>query len=470
MAVRHKRTSTKIGDENQTWRRDLVNYISRRMQATKTPALSIALLGKNGIVYSNGFGLRDMEKMYPADSNTLYGVGSVTKSFTALAIMQLQGRGLLDVHDKIEKHLPEFGPDSVLRHTEIHHLLNHSSGFPTLNVAEVTLMREFGNDTSFIPMSDFDDFVDIIEAAGDERVAQPGKKFMYWNEGYTILGRIIEKVSGEEYSEYVKKHILEPLGMNRSGFGPELTAGDENGATFYDRAPDARHKPKVLKGHELDVAAGGLISSAVELCHYIQMMLSGGALGSKKIISDKLLAEMTKPTIDSEQPTEFGGAHYGYGWSTVDNFFGHKMVSHSGDVGVSSAYVGYVPDLKIGVAVACNVGDGPSSSIGVYALACLMGKNAEKDVQTVVAQNLAEKLTGEFKDYRDFTTLSISAWGPGYLKAEFKSNEMNYSMPILFDGGKLYTVNNYRRFPIFHRTLPDGRVELLFERHRFVKK
>lgn len=469
MTVR-KQTAGTDGRGAGKWERGLANYVSRRMQDTKTPSVSIALVRGEKIVYSRGFGSRCVEKLLPSDGNTLYGIGSITKSFTALAIMQLQEKGLLNVHDRIGKHLPEFGQESVLGQTEIYHLLTHSSGLPTLNVAEVALMREFGTDTSFVPLGRYEDFIDLVEASESERVAPPGKKFLYWNEGYTILGKIVEKASGERYTEYIKKHILEPLGMGRSGFGEELTSRDDNAATFYNRSADGKIAPTALKAQEMDVAAGGLITSPVELCNYLRMMMSGGSLGSRKVVSSKLLGEMTTDTIDEEQPSEFGDAFYGYGWSVVEDFFGHRLVSHGGDVGVSSAYAAFIPDLGIGVAVECNAGDGPMSNIGLYALACMIGKRPEEELRFVAAQNLSERIAGEYTDYRHFTTLTVTPWGPGFLKAEYKSGEMVFSMPLIIEDGLLYTINNYSRFALPYRTLPDGRMELLFERHRFVRK
>lgn len=453
-----------------SWSRGLSSYASRRMQGTKTPSVSISVLSGGEVVYSRGFGSRSLEKLLPSDGNTLYGIGSITKSFTALAIMQLREKGMLDIHDSIGKFLPEFGTDSVLAHTQISHLLTHSSGLPTLNVAEVALMREFGEDTSFIPLGGYADFLDMVEASGQERVAPPGKKYMYWNEGYTILGKIIEKVSGERYTDYIRAHILEPLEMRRSGFGEELTSRDGNAATFYKRSADGKCTPNVLKAQELDVAAGGLISSTAELCSYMQMMMSDGLVRGRKILAPSLVSEMLEPAIDEEQVSEFGDVFYGYGWSVTDNFFGHRLVSHGGDVGISSAYVCYVPDLGIGVAVACNAGDGPMRHIALYALAALMGKPPEKSLQYLAAQDLADAIAGEYADYRNFTTLAVSPWGAGFMKGEFKSGEQSFSFPLLIEGGGLYTISEYHRQVIPHRVLPDGRMELLYERHRFVRK
>ena len=453
----------KLGDK-------IYRYVSKRMQVTKTPAMSISLFSGNRMVYSRGFGNRDMAGLLPADEKTLYGVGSVTKSFTALAILQLMEKGLLDVHDRISRFLPEFGSDSPLGDVEIFHLLNHTSGLPTLNVAEITLMREFGDDTSFIPLAGYGDFVDIILSSADERVAPPGKKFLYWNEGYTILGRIIEKLSGASYIDCIRKQILGPLEMRRSGFGQEAMGIDGNAATLYKYSEDGKHKQALLRSQTSDVAAGGLVSSTEELCNYLRFMISGGTYKGRSLISHKLLNEATTRGVKAGEDSQFGSPVYGYGWMIADNFFGHRLVSHSGDVGISSSYVGFIPDLDIGVAVASNIGDGPNSNVGVYALATLAGVDADSALDYVAVQNMSDELIGVYSDFRGYTTLTVSAWGPGYLKGEYRSNEMTFSMPLMFDRRSLYTISNYSRTPVDWRVLPDGRKELLLERHRFVKK
>lgn len=469
MAAKRERTPPK-SPVIYPWGRRLANFVSQRMQKSKAPAVSIALLSDDRIAYSRGFGYRDTEKLLPSDGDTLYGIGSVTKSFTSLAVLQLQERGLLQIHDKVGKFLPEFGIGSPMAEVEIHHLMNHSSGLPTLNVAEITLMRQFGSDTSFVPMASYGDFVEFINSASGERIAPPGRKFLYWNEGYTMLGKIIETVSHQKYSDYVGTHILKPLGMERSGFGEEAVSGDGNAATFYLPSPDGKHKPTPLRSQEFDIAAGGLISSPNELCKYLRMMHGGGALGSRRIVSSALLKHAITGTVVDDRRGEFGETFYGYGWSVADDFLGHTLISHGGDVGISSAYVGFVPDSGIGVAVTSNIGGGPNSAIGGYALACLLGGDPDRDIKSIAGEALAERVRGEYTDYRGYTTLTVTEWGAGYLKAEFKSNEMSYSMPIIAEGTELYTITNYHRSPVGVRMLADGGVELLLERHRFIRR
>jgi CubicO group peptidase (beta-lactamase class C family) len=319
-------------------------------------------------------------------------------------------------------------------------------------------------------MASYGDFVEFINSAGGERIAPPGKKFLYWNEGYTMLGKIIETVSHQKYSDYVGTQILKPLGMERSGFGEEAASGDGNAATFYLPSPDGKHRPMQLRSQELDIAAGGLISSTIELCKYLRMMLGGGAIGSRKIVSTALLKQAITGTVVDDLHGEFGEILYGYGWSVADDFLGHTLISHSGDVGISSAYVGFVPDSGVGVAVASNTGGGPNSAIGVYALACLLGGDPDKDIKSIAGEALAERVKGVYTDYRGYSSLTVTEWGAGYLKAEFKSNEMNYSIPIIVEGTELYTITNYHRSPVGIRMLAGRGVELLLERHRFIKE
>lgn len=447
----------------------LSGYISEMMQAARVPAMSISVLRGNELVYSRGFGHRDMQALLPADGSTLYGIGSVTKSFASIAVLQLHERGLVDIHAKIGTYLPEFGGKSPLADAEVHHLMSHSSGIPTLNVAEISLARQFGDDTSFIPMASYEDFVHIVNASSSERVAAPGRRFLYWNEGYTILGRLVEKVTGESFESYVRKNLLIPLGMPRSGFGEVCTAGDPDAATFYDRKRDGRLVAKQLRTQLFDAAAGGIISSMTELCNYMRMLMGGGAIAGNRVISSDLLEESFTGDVDSGQPTQFGNSRYGYGWIIADNFFGHRIVYHSGDVGISSAFVAFVPDLLTGVAVASNTGGGPNSLVGLYALALAAGRRPD-ELDFVRAQRLSSRLAGEYSDYMGYTSLTVSEWGAGFMKAEFRSDEVEYSMPFIVEGGEVYTMAGYNRMKVYCRELSDGRMEIVFDRHRFLKR
>ena len=182
----------------------LESFILDKISETRLPGLSIAIIEDSNIVYSRAFGYRDIKSGLPSTPNTLYGIGSVTKSFTALAVMQLVEKELLDVDDPVEKYVPlnlkVFG-ESV----KIHHLLTHSSGIPALAYAEAFIRGVLGDTDSWLPLSKPEDIIVFMKDADKWAVAKPGEKFYYLNEGYVLLGQIISRLSGLRYEKYVEE-------------------------------------------------------------------------------------------------------------------------------------------------------------------------------------------------------------------------------------------------------------------------
>ncbi|RLI31471.1 serine hydrolase, partial [Candidatus Bathyarchaeota archaeon] len=253
----------------------LEGFIVKTMAEAHVPGLSIALVKDGEVVYARGFGARNLEKNVPATPNTLYGVGSCTKSFTALAIMQLVEEGRLDLEDPVGKYVPlKLGMKE--KPIRIHHLLTHSSGIPSLGVAVILITRMTGREEHWIPMSSLEDFLRHLNGASGEVAAEPGERFFYFNSGYTLLGEVVERVSGMRYEEYVRERILKPLRMNRSTFLKEEFEKDPDTMTAYWKEKDGSLTPTVHPFHKFIYAPGGLLSSVMELTNYLTMNINGG--------------------------------------------------------------------------------------------------------------------------------------------------------------------------------------------------
>ena len=165
-------------------------------------------------VHAAGFGARDPQRNLPATPDTLYGIGSVTKSFVAIAILQLAEQGKLRLDDPVTLHVPlELGrPGQPIT---IRHLLTHSPGFPNLGTSTILISRGLGSDTG-IPMSSAADFYRFVNGAKDEVAFAPGEHFFYNNAAWRMLGHIVQERSGIPFHRYVKERVLDPLGMTRS--------------------------------------------------------------------------------------------------------------------------------------------------------------------------------------------------------------------------------------------------------------
>jgi len=413
----------------------LEQAIASMMVQYKIPGASIACSVDDKIIYNKGFGARNLTKNLPATPHTLFGFGSNSKSYTALAIMQLVEDGKLNVEDPVENYVP-FKLGKKNNPITIHHLLSHSSGIPALGSGdEVLICRLDELDEYWIPMSSWDDFYTFINGASQELIADPGEKFAYLNEGYMILQAIVEKVTNMKYVEYIKQKILNPLKMERSTFLKEDCENDKDIATcHYGEVKDGLVTdvlPKVYPFHELIYGAGGLLSSATEQINYLRMNMNNGEFDGEKIIDAASLEWMHKIHIETdlvrERLGDFGREGYGYGWVILEDFFGHKIVAHSGNTMVCGSSLMFVPEKKIGIAMAANTNRASSLLLGIPILmiTTFLGKNPIKDIPFVTLDEKLDKLIGVYETYKGIHKLSIIKRG-GLLYIEVEDKRITF--------------------------------------------
>lgn len=376
----------------------LEDFISEKMSRTHLPGLSIAIVKNGEVVYSRGFGFRDLEHGSRATPDTLYAIGSVTKSFTALSIMQLVEKGKLGLDEPISKYVPS-NFKSKGETIKVLHLLSHASGIPSLGYGEALAAFRLGIDDKWLPIASYEDFFTFMSEADEWSLSRPGEKWFYSNEGYAILGYIVEKVSGMSYGNYVKKNILEPLQMNRSFFGKEEVEADSEAATPYLITANGEIK-KSAYVYNLIYSDGlcGIKSNVQDLARYITLYLNGGKHEGRTLLSSKLIEEMEKPRI-TEPVQIFGGEAYCYGLRTIPSFFGNKLIWHSGSVIVATAYVGFIPEKNMGIALLANGRGYPLSQIGQYGLALMLGESPE-NLPFINMERSLDLLTGLYETYR----------------------------------------------------------------------
>ena len=443
-------------------------FAFEKMSKTGIPGLSIAVVNRDGVIYARGIGFRDVEKGLRATPRTSYCVGSVTKSFTALAIMQLAEKGVLSLDDPVEEYVPlkvrPFGEQ-----VRIWHLLTHSSGIPALAYAEALIRNVVGDEKTWVPLASPEDVLTFMSDAEGWVECRPGERFFYLNEGYVLLGHVIEKASGMRYEEYVRESILKPLKMERSYFSREEFDADEDKATPYliDKE-GARRASTYPFGISAD---GGLISNAMDLANYLRMFLNRGEFEGSRLISEESVKEMEEPRV--KLPYElFGNEAYGYGWSITPDFLGRKLVGHSGSVLVSTAYVGYLPEEGVGIAVLANLSGYPLSHIGFYGLALALGEDPE-ELPVIKKDRLMDRLAGEYETYMGTYRVMVVRRGD-FLFLEVKGRYLEESQPLVpvelgEDRALFYTLSYGRRIEAEFR-VRDGQVELIFERYKFRRK
>jgi len=446
----------------------LESFILEKMRESRTPGMSVSIVQDREIKYARGFGFSDIASGLAATPRTLYGVGSVTKSFTALAIMQLVGEGKIRLTDPVEKYVAGvprvFGDPPT-----IHHLLTHSSGLPALGYGEAYINSVLGIDNSWLPILNVEDVLTFMRDAKDWAVSKPGERFFYLNEGYALLGLIISRLSGMPYEEYVKRRILLPLGMNRTFLIKADVEKDSDKATPYIIDREGKHIPSSPPyGISSD---GGIISNVLDLANYIQMCINRGEFDGQRLVDGKLYETMEKTHI--RLPYEsFGREFYGYGWGIAPDFLGHKLVDHGGSVGVYTAYVGYVSDKRIGVAVLGNPSNYLPSNIGKFALAMLLDVDP-KTLPFMKRERILEKLQGEYETYKGTMKIRIKRKGD-FLIAEIKDKYTEETIPLVpekleDDHSVFYTLSEGAKIST-EFALKNGRVEWIYERYKAQKK
>jgi CubicO group peptidase (beta-lactamase class C family) len=447
---------------------NLESFILEKISETKIPGLSIAIVKGDETVYLKGFGFKDISSGLPATPRTLYGIGSVTKSFTALAILQLAEEGKISLDDSVEKYVPiklrPFG-DAVT----IHHLLTHSSGVPALAYAEAFIRGVLGLDHCWLPVSKPEDVVTFMRNAEKWAVSKPGKRFFYLNEGYVLLGSIISKLSGLSYEGFIKKRILKPLRMNRTFFSKLDVEKDEDRATAYIID---RHEKHIASVFPYGVTSdGGLISNVVDLSNYIKMYLNRGEFEKTRIVRDeKTLSLMEEAHIKLPYQV-FSGESYGYGWMITPNFQGYKLVAHGGSVLVYTAYLGYIPEKEVGVAILANASGYLLSHIGMYTLSQLLGADPEA-LPFIKSDKILSKLQGEYKTYMGTMKASVKKKGD-FLFIEIKDKHTEQIMPLVperleEDRATFYTISGGRKYTADFEVKED-RIEMIYERYKLVK-
>lgn len=360
-------------------------------------AVLVAQDGK--ILFSKGYGFANLEWEIPNTPTTKFRLGSITKQFTAASILLLEERGKLKVEDPVKKYMPD-APAAWDKIT-IFHLLTHTSGIPSFTGFPDYRSREA---TPITPEK-------LVEWFRDKPLEfEPGSKWNYSNSGYVLLGYLIEKISGQNYADFVQQNIFTPLGMKDSGY-------DSNSAIITRRAAGyspSPHGPGNAGFVHMTIpfSAGALYSTTEDLLRWEQGLFGG------KLLTPASLAKMTTPF---KQDYAFGLA--------VQTKNGHKMISHGGGIEGFNTFLGYYPDEKLVVVALANI-NGPA----VDQIASKLGDVARGE-QVVLASERKE--------------VTVS---PRILAQYVGTYELapDFSIAMTLEDGHLMTqATNQPKFPVF---------------------
>ncbi len=447
----------------------LDSFVIEKMSQTKIPGLSLAIVKDGKVVYSRSYGFKDVERGLAPTTKTIYGIGSVTKSFTALAILKLVENGKLSLDDEVSKYVP-IKLEALGKPIKVHHLLTHSSGIPALAYAEAFIRGSLGLDTRWLPVSTPEDVIAFMSDYGSWVHSEPGTRYFYLNEGYVLLGYIVSRISGTSYEDFVRTNILKPLGMERTYFEESEVSRDSDVAVPYIIDRDGRYiRSRFPYGIKAD---GGLLSNCEDMAKYILMLINRGSYNEVEVVSRYSIELMERKYIRIPSGL-FKDDSYGYGLTITDEFLGRKLVRHSGSVLVYTAFMGYIPSDKVGVVVLANASGYPLSFIGMYALALTLGYDPENSLYFIKQDKIIDKLTGVYETYKGTYRVYVKRMGD-FLAIEYKDRYREIVTPLVplelsDEYAKYYTVSYGSRIDA-EFFIEKDRVTMIYERYKFVKK
>lgn len=357
--------------------------VEREVHDKKLPAVSIALVDDQKVVWSKGFGFQDRDRKVPATDQTIYRVGSVSKLFTDVAVMQLVEKGQLDLDAPVATYLPEFKPATKpgQKPITLRMLMSHRSG----------LVREPPVGNYFDPTGPtLEKTVASLNAV--PLVYDPGEKIKYSNAAIGVVGLVVQKVLGQPFAAAVENRVLQPLGMASSSFAPTAD-GKKRLADAVMGTWHGREFPAPT--FELGMAPAGCMYSTVgDLAKFASCLFAGGA----PVLKPGTLAAMLKPQFaDADAKEGFG---LGFQLGTLD---GKRRIGHGGAIYGFSTELAALPDEKLAVVVVCSrdVTNAVMTRIADDSLRLMLAAKTEKELPKLAETQplplaLAKALAGRY--------------------------------------------------------------------------
>jgi CubicO group peptidase (beta-lactamase class C family) len=333
-------------------------YLEKAMSDWQIPGLSIAVVKDDKVIYAKGYGVREFGKPEKVDEQTLFPVGSITKSFTAAGVGLLVDEKKMAWDDAVTKYLPEFQlyDPTLTQSVTMRDLLAHRTGLPRANG---TLLSPYDRAETLRRMR-------YLKPAAPLRSA-----FTYNNQTYLAAGLALEKVAQSSWEEFIKQRFFAPLKMTASNLSIAALKNEKNRAE-----PHAviQEKVQVLPLDDKDsiAPAGAINSSAVELANWARLFLNNGKSEGKQILSPSAIrvihGQQTVIPVGNLSQMLFPSTHfqgYGMGWFVRD-YRGRKVVEHGGNVDGMTAQIGLLPEENLAVVILSNMNESPAPQAIMY--------------------------------------------------------------------------------------------------------
>ena len=332
---------------------------------------TVLVINKGKVVFSKGYGHKNVKDSTYNDVNPIYQLGSVTKQFTSAIILQLQEQKKLSVQDKLSKYYPDYPQGDKIT---IENLLTHTSG-----IYNYTNSREFMTTGATKPSTE----EKMVALFKDKPLDfEPGSKWSYSNSGYSLLGYIIQKVTGKPYEQVVREQIFNPLHMTHSGFDfTHLESKDK--AQGYTNYTEPVKVPASIVDSSVSFAAGAIYSTVNDLWEWHKGLMTNKVL--KAASQDKAYTPLKN--------------HYGYGWG-IDSLFGKRIISHGGGIFGFNTNIARITSDDVCVVILANMNTGSIDLINRGILAILYNQPYEVPKEKVaikVDTAILQQYVGEYQ-------------------------------------------------------------------------
>lgn len=324
-------------------------WVEEQRTYHQLPGVAIGVVHDQQLVWSQGYGVRDLESKAPLTTKTIFRIGSVTKLFTAVAVLQLRDRGKFRLDDPVAQHLPWFSVEHNFEgepEISIRHLLTHTSGLPREAAFPYWTTHVF---------PDREQFRQVVPS--QRAIFPPAERYKYSNLGITLLGEIVAEVSGESYADYIHRHIAKPLGMLRTSTKPTAEHHRRMTTGYLRRQADGRRDVAEYYDTGAVAPAANIVSTIEDLARFAALQFrQGPQAGGKQILRGATLREMQRPHW--VKANWRGGRGLGFSIARRD---GKTIVSHGGWVAGHRTQFMLIPSEKIAVIAMTNADDGSPS-------------------------------------------------------------------------------------------------------------
>lgn len=361
--------------------RKIDNIVEAGRRELRLPSVSIAIMRGHKLVLAKGYGLADRAARAPATAHTIYGIGSLSKQFTAAAIMKLYEEGRLQLDEPVTKYLHDYRAAQTTVPT-IRNLLLQNSGLPEWD--ELPEMQDI--DTGDASRFELSRMIDVI--ARQPQLYRPGDWWSYSNSNYTVLAAVVQQVSGTAHDEYLARTFFEPLGLKSTGgcASARMAEGDRRAAGYQDNNSYALRPLTAIKARAF-TGSGGLCSNAVDLALWMRALVDGRAVS---VNSFRQMTTVVAVRAGFTPP-------YGFGLSMLP-LVGQRAIWHGGVLAGYTAYLAYFPDQDLIIAATANARHARLDSVVKDIARQLMGLPTPVLRDLPIGQQEAERVTGNYDD------------------------------------------------------------------------